>query len=270
MSRYTKRGYRVGDWWLGQRKGSAAYYGFRYDPAKRSNERISLGTDELERAKERLTELHLKTRTVRDEEPKEAYISDVVRRYWEEHASKLPSANSNKHCLDVWLSYWQDATVDALADIKKQEAFHQAMHARGFTPAAIMRVVGIGKAALNRARKRGELKTVPVILSVPVGATEPMGRPLDVAELQQIYAHAAPHVKAYMLWALGTAARPEAVLELHSRQIDFEHGLVNLNPPGRRQIVNQHRTRDRDRRRRVDHPLGCDVAAPRLEARSVA
>jgi hypothetical protein len=34
--------------------------------------------------------------------------------------------------------------------------------------------------------------------------------------------------------------------------------------------VNQHRTVDQDRRRRADHPLGCEVAAPRLEARSAA
>jgi 2-hydroxychromene-2-carboxylate isomerase len=34
--------------------------------------------------------------------------------------------------------------------------------------------------------------------------------------------------------------------------------------------VNQHQTRDQDRRRRVDHSLGCGAAAPNLEARSAA
>ena len=37
-----------------------------------------------------------------------------------------------------------------------------------------------------------------------------------------------------------------------------------------RRDVNQHRIRDQDRRRRVDHSLGCGAAAPSLEARSVA
>ena len=36
------------------------------------------------------------------------------------------------------------------------------------------------------------------------------------------------------------------------------------------QFVKRRRTVDQDRRRRVDHPLGCGVAAPRLEARSEA
>ena len=44
-----------------------------------------------------------------------------------------------------------------------------------------------------------------------------------------------------MVWALGTGARPEAVLELHSRQINFEDGLVHLNPPGREQVAKKYR-----------------------------
>src|SRR5947207_13740765 len=34
--------------------------------------------------------------------------------------------------------------------------------------------------------------------------------------------------------------------------------------------VKPHRSVDQERRRRVDHPLGCDDAVPRLEARSEA
>jgi integrase len=241
MAKYSKRDYQVGDWWLGQREESAAYYGFRYNAAKRSNERVSLGTDDLERAKEKLTELHLQTRTVQEESPETSFLADLLRRYWEQHASTLRSAKSANHCIGVWLDYWQDATVDVLADIKRQEAFHAFMRKRGYAPAAVMRVLGVGKAAINRAHKRGELKHAPHILSVPVGTTRPMGRPLDVPDLQRIYAHASTHVQAFMLWALGTAARPEAVLELHSRQIDFDSGLVNLNPPERQQVAKKYR-----------------------------
>jgi integrase len=64
---------------------------------------------------------------------------------------------------------------------------------------------------------------------------------LDVPDLQRICAHAATHVQAFVLWALGTAARPEAVLELHSRQIDFHNGLILLNPPEREQVAKKYR-----------------------------
>src|SRR5262249_51115487 len=96
-------------------------------------------------------------------------------------------------------------------------------------------------AALNRAHKRGELRSVPHILSIAVGASKPMGRPVDVAELQRLYACAAPHVQAFILWALGTAARPEAVMELHSSAIDFQHGLIHLNPADRVQVPKKYR-----------------------------
>jgi integrase len=241
MGKYSKRGYQVGDWWLGQRSGSAAYYGIRYNAAKQSNQRISLGTSNLELAKEKLTELHLKTRIASNEKPEEVSLADVLRRYWEAHGSKVRSAKSNRHCINVWLDHWQEASVQALANVQRQEEFHKAMRERGFSPAGIMRVLNVGKAALHRAHERGELKSVPHVLSIPVGTTKPMGRPLDVPDLQRIYARARPHVQAFMLWALGTGARPEAVTELHSQQIDFRHGLIHLNPADREQVPKKYR-----------------------------
>ena len=241
MGKYSKREYRVGEWWLGQRSGSSAYYGIRYKAAKKSNERISLGTSDLELAKEKLTALHLKTRIADDERQEEAPLADVLRRYWEARGSKVRSADSNRHCINVWLDHWQEATVSALADVKRQEEFHRYMRERGFSPAGIMRVLNVGKASLNRALKRGELRSIPQVLTIPVGQSKPMGRPLDVPELRRIYAHAVPHVQAFMLWALGTGARPEAVTELHSQQIDFRYGLIHLNPPEREQVAKKYR-----------------------------
>jgi hypothetical protein len=43
-----------------------------------------------------------------------------------------------------------------------------------------------------------------------------------------------------------------------------------IEEPGSDQDVNRLRTADQDRRRRVDHPLGCKDGAPRLEACSEA
>ena len=44
-----------------------------------------------------------------------------------------------------------------------------------------------------------------------------------------------------MEWALGTAVRPAAVLELHSNQINREDGLIDLLPEGRQQIPKKYR-----------------------------
>jgi integrase len=48
-------------------------------------------------------------------------------------------------------------------------------------------------------------------------------------------------MQAFMLWTIATAARPEAVLALHSRQIDFQNGLIHLNPPEREQVTKKYR-----------------------------
>jgi integrase len=45
----------------------------------------------------------------------------------------------------------------------------------------------------------------------------------------------AEHARLYVEIALATMARPSAILELTWRQVDWEHGTLNLNPPGRRQ-----------------------------------
>src|SRR5262249_22304431 len=44
------------------------------------------------------------------------------------------------------------------------------------------------------------------------------------------------HIFRYVIIALNTWARPEAIMDLNvEKQVDFSHGLVYMNPPGRRQ-----------------------------------
>lgn len=49
---------------------------------------------------------------------------------------------------------------------------------------------------------------------------------------KEVRAH---HARLYVELALATMARPTAILELTWRQVDWDHGTVDLNPPGRRQ-----------------------------------
>jgi integrase len=47
----------------------------------------------------------------------------------------------------------------------------------------------------------------------------------------------APHARLYMVLAIATCARPKALLELTWDRVDFTRGLIDLNPPGRRQTA---------------------------------
>jgi integrase len=62
-----------------------------------------------------------------------------------------------------------------------------------------------------------------------------------------------PHQAMYLLLAFATAARPAAILELSSFQIDCDARLIKLNPPGRKQ----------NKKRRPTLPI-CDTLLPYL------
>ncbi len=110
----------------------------------------------------------------------------------------------------------------------------EALLDAGKSPAYVNRILGVGKAALMRAYKRRMISHVPVVEMVPGVESEPMGRPLEVAELRELMrCMCAPHLRCYFVLGLGTAARPSALLQLDWSQV--EPGLIRLNPPGRRQ-----------------------------------
>ena len=234
MSKYTRRALQFGEWFLYQRAGSPAYYRARYNRTTGKLERVSLGTISAQEAKTRLENWWLQNRQVKNEKPSEALLSDIFRRYWENHAKHLPSAIGNRDALGKWLDYWQESAVADLS-VEAQEAFVKHLEGRGLKRSTIQRTINIGKAAISRAFKRGELATMPFILSVTVKNHPPMGRPMEVAEIARLYVESAPHLQTFIRWTLGTAARPQAILDLRSQQVEWAHGVVHLNPEGREQ-----------------------------------
>lgn len=234
MARYTRRAVQFGEWFLHKRHGSPAYYRARYNPTTEKLERFSLGTVSAEDAKQKLEAWWLQNRQVKDEKPFDASLPDILRRYWEGHAKKLPSASGNRDALTKWLDYWKEATIADLA-VERQEAFVKHLEGLGIKRSTIQRTLNIGKAAISRAFKRGELSSMPFIQSVTVKTHPPKGRPLEIAEIARLYREAAPHLRTFILWMTGTAARPEAIIDLRSEQVEWERRIVRLNPEGREQ-----------------------------------
>jgi integrase len=76
---------------------------------------------------------------------------------------------------------------------------------------------------------------MPYIETLPVEYDRPKGRPLSVEEIGKLYAECADHMRLFMILMLGTGARNEAICKLTWEQIDFDAGLIYLNPPGRKQ-----------------------------------
>jgi integrase len=234
MGRYTRRSIQFGEWFLYQRHGSTAYYRARYNRDTGKLERFSLGTIDAEDARQKLETWWLQNRQVREEGPADASLADILRRYWEHHAQNLPSASGNRDALAKWLDYWQDASVAGLT-VERQDAFVAHLEKRGLKRSTIQRTLNIGRAAISRAFKRGELASMPFILSVTVKTHPPKGRPLEIQEIARLYHNAAPHLRTFILWMAGTAARPEAIINLRSEQVEWQHRVIRLNPEGREQ-----------------------------------
>lgn len=69
-------------------------------------------------------------------------------------------------------------------------------------------------------------------------APERKVRHLSHAEFERFFAEVkAPHARIYVLLGLYTMARPSAILDLTWDRIDFARGLIDLNPPGRKQTA---------------------------------
>jgi integrase len=106
---------------------------------------------------------------------------------------------------------------------------------RGLKPSSINTILTAGQAATGRAWKRGGLTRQVHVPSVKVMRMQPKGRPLSVEECAAWLDASASHFHALLFIFLATGSRPEAVKELRWTQIDFDDGLLHLNPEGREQ-----------------------------------
>ena len=64
------------------------------------------------------------------------------------------------------------------------------LEGHGIKRSTIQRTINIGRAAISRAFKRGELAAMPFIVSVRVKSHPPKGRPMEAAEIARLYARA--------------------------------------------------------------------------------
>ena len=100
---------------------------------------------------------------------------------------------------------------------------------RGLATANIRRILSVGQAALNRAYREGEITAVPQILLSLAPEAEARERLLTIDEARALFAGAnEPHQFLYLMLAFATAARPAAILELTTFQVDSEARLIRL------------------------------------------
>ncbi len=238
MSKYTKRDFQIGDYWISRRGDSPAYYANIYNEKTKRVRRFSLGTEDISVAKEKLLVIYLRDMKPDNQKPGDLAsipISQVLLEYYEGHGKKARSQISIKVSCRYWCEFFGEDSVEEATGAVRIESFIISLTDKGHSTAYIQRIIGVGKAALNRAYKRGVIKSVPYVPTIKVNYGDPKGRPLSTKEVALLLTHASDHMRLFIYIMLGTVCRPEAAYDLTGAQLDFENRLIDLNPHGRAQ-----------------------------------
>lgn len=230
-----KQRWRLGDYWLDKRQGSANWCRCWYDPKSGQVKRASLGTKDFEEAKDRLTHWFTVESDIKEAPEEEMPLATVLTRYYEGHAKHKASAETAQYAIGYFTDYFGESVV---ADIvpRKVEAFVRHLEGKGKSISYIRRILGVGRAALHYAYRNRELKTVPYLELPPKELEGQRERILTMEEAAALFdAAKSDHQFMFLMLLFNTLSRPGAITDLTLFQVDFKHRLIDLNPPGRKQ-----------------------------------
>jgi integrase len=223
---------QLAGYWISKRPGSAMWCRTWFDAATRQTCRASLGTDDLAAAEHALAEWITRNVATDRADPRDITLARVFVRYQQRHGQHLVGAGSQRISLAMMLRHLPEGITVGELTLDAQHAAVRAMEAAGYGAGTIKRALGAAKAAVNWVWNNGELARPVPFLKVPEGPGRE--RVLSVDELAQLWSAEMPeHVRVFLALMIGTAGRPEAVLQLTRFQCDMNRGTINLNPPGR-------------------------------------
>ncbi len=233
---------RIGNFWLSQRPNSPVWCRTWFDARTRQTKRASLSTASFQQAELELAAWITNNGAMRDEKPQEVALETCLLRYQHHQAKHLRSADQARYALKRWSDFFPGALVSEVTPARQRD-FVAAMRSEGLSNGYIRRTLAVGQAALHRAHREGEISAVPYIDLRLAPEGEPRDRLMTDEEARRLFEAAEQdHVRLYMLLAFGTAARPGAILDLTSFQIDPHERTIKLNPPGRAQTKKRRPT----------------------------
>ena len=162
--------FRIGTYFLDRRPNSPSWCACWYDPETRQTRRTSLRTTDFQEATLRLARFVTNHETLRDVRQDEMLLETILVRYYEHYARNIKSAVQARIALGIWSDHFAGLQVSDLTP-QRVEAFIIALRAKGYKNSYISRILSVGRAALKRAWKRGELTSVPFVKTPPVAIT---------------------------------------------------------------------------------------------------
>jgi integrase len=231
QQRPTRPGH-IGNYWLSQRSNSPVWCRTWFDPNTRQTRRASLGTDDLAAAGVALAKWVTTNIGTDRTASHQITLARIFSRYYERRGKHVVGAEAQRVSLAMVLRTVPEGITVASFTLDRQHEVARMLQAQGYALGTIKRALSASRAAVNWAWNNGELERPVPFLKLPEGPGRE--RVLTIQELSQLWDAAMPaHVRVFLAFAIGTAARPEALLQLTRFQCDLDRGTINLNPPGR-------------------------------------
>jgi integrase len=171
-------------------------------------------------------------------------VTDALADYAEEMAPTTAAPWRIGLAVTAQAGFWAGRTVVEMT----KETCRRYVAWRGRSNGTARRELGVLRAAINHAHREGRL-TRTVAVHLPAGA-EPRDRWLTRAEVAALLRAALrePRVRLnlplFILIAVYTGRREEAILSLRWAQVDLEAGIIDFRAPGA-PISNKRRGRVR-------------------------
>jgi integrase len=222
----------IGGYWLTKRGNSPYWCRTWYNNTRRQTCRASLGETDFERAKLALAKWVLENEKPPQRDARDVPLAEIFSRYWIQKGKNVISRKVQRANLDilndlvgtVMVSEFDDARQMAVVEILAQK----------YANATIRRIFATGFAAINWAVRNSLIDKAPQKTALEDG--EDRNYVASIEELARFWDTPKPdHIDRYFLMLLGTLARPTAILDLTRFQCNLDRGLIDLNPPGRKQ-----------------------------------
>ncbi len=211
----------------------------------RSRER-STGTPDRRLAEAALAEfLHIRTRDSGPRDPSEILVTDALADYAEEHGPDTATPWRIAAAIKVMVPFWQGKTI---ANVTR-ESCRAYVSFRKRSAGTTRRELGVLRAAINHCHRAGRLtRVVAVDLPVSPDARDRWLTRKEAARLLRAALHEPRvrlHLPLFIVLALYSGQRKDAVLSLRWNQVDLQAGRIDFNVPGRR----------RSNKRRAHQPI---------------
>jgi integrase len=216
--------------WLAKR---SCYY-ITWTERGRSRERTT-GTADREQAENVFAEwMHARGRRTGPSDPSAIFVTDVLNDYLKERGPKVEAGKRIAYAVLPLADFFEG---NMLADVTQQTC-ERYVEKRGRSTGTARRELGVLRAAINYALKRGQI-TRPVVVALPA-PPDPRDVWLTRLKVARLIRAAArmPQARLYLplfvLIGLYTGRRKEAILSLRWPQVDLNAKTINFEVFGRK------------------------------------